>query len=156
MISTPNRPKLRRLRLVAVDCSATVEGAPMVKGPRDAALIARNILPTDREGFVVIHLDARHRVRSIELASVGTLNASLVHPREVFKAAILANAHGIIVAHNHPSGDPTPSEEDGRILKRLVGAGDLLGIGVLDSLVITESGYVSMMHGNEDEDAGAQ
>lgn len=131
-----NAPKLRRVRLVEVVMDTTLEGALRVEGPEDVARIARAILPTDREGFVVIHLDSRHHVRSVELASIGSLNASIVHPREVFKAAILANASAIIVAHNHPSGDPEPSNEDIAITKRLGKAGEILGIDLLDHVIV--------------------
>jgi DNA repair protein RadC len=83
-------------------------------------------------------------VLSCEEVHRGTLDASLVHPREVYKAAILANAANIIVAHNHPSGDPTPSPQDYAVTERLVRAGEILGIPLLDSLVIGRGVYYSM------------
>jgi DNA repair protein RadC len=99
----------------------------------------------DREHFTVVLLDARNRVVGVNTVSIGTLTASLVHPREVFKPAILANAAAIIVAHNHPSGDPEPSNEDVAITQRLGEAGALLGIRLLDHLVLGADGaFVSL------------
>jgi len=95
----------------------------------------------DREQFIVCCLDAKHEVRAVNIVSVGSLTQAVIHPREVFKPAILANAHAVILAHNHPSGDPTPSDEDRAITERLQLAGDLLGIKVLDSLVFGDSSY---------------
>ena len=89
-------------------------------------------------------LDAKNRLISRETVSVGHLTAALVHPREVFKAAILANAAAIALVHNHPSGDPEPSREDVEITRRLVKAGELLGIPVLDHVVVTRRGHVSI------------
>lgn len=136
--------KLRKVRLVTVDAVVTDSNAPLVLGPQDAANVARAILPTDREGFAVLHLDTRKRVRSVELASVGTLTATIVHPREVFKGAILANAHSIIVAHNHPSGDPTPSDDDERMTRALIEAGQVIGIEVVDHIIVAGERSLSM------------
>ena len=79
----------------------------------------------------------------VETVSVGSLNASIVHPREVFKPAVIQSAASVVLVHNHPSGDPEPSEEDISITKRLVEAGELLGIGVLDHVIIASRGTVS-------------
>ena len=87
-----------------------------------------------------MHLNARNVPIAVEVVSVGSLNASLVHPREVFKAAILNNAAGLILGHNHPSGDPTPSGEDQALTRRMMAAGDLLGIEILDSVIVTPDG----------------
>lgn len=95
----------------------------------------------DREYFVVLHLDGKNRISGIHQVSQGSLNQSIVHPRETFKSAILANAAAIIMAHNHPSGDLTPSREDLEITRRLKEAGDLLGVRVLDHIIVdTDSG----------------
>jgi DNA repair protein RadC len=102
--------------------------------------MSRVLLRRDRETFVRLDLDARNRVLGWEIVSVGTLTQSLVHPREVFKAAILSNAVGIIVMHNHPSGDPAPSPEDMRTTERLVEAGKLLGVPLIDHLIVTDDG----------------
>ncbi len=97
----------------------------------------------NREHFVVVLLNAKNYVIHDEVISVGTLTTSLVHPREIFQEAIRRSAHAIILAHNHPSGDPTPSREDREVTQRLVEAGKLLGIHVLDHLIIGDGGYTS-------------
>jgi DNA repair protein RadC len=90
----------------------------------------------DREHLWRIDLDARRCVIGFEIVSIGTLSASLVHPREVLKGAILANAAGSMIAHNHPSGDETPSAEDRDVTQRVRRAGELMGIPLIDHLVI--------------------
>ena len=102
----------------------------------------------DREKFVVLHLNAKNAVISYEVVSIGTLNSSLVHPREVFKAAILSNAGSIILCHNHPSGDTDPSNDDLALTKRLVDAGKLLGIEVLDHVIFANSRFMSLKERN--------
>ena len=109
-----------------------------------AAAFSQELGLLDREHFICAHLDAKNRLISRETVSVGHLTAALVHPREVFKAAILANAAAIALVHNHPSGDPEPSREDIEITRRLVKAGELLGIPVLDHVVVTRRGHVSI------------
>jgi DNA repair protein RadC len=97
-----------------------------------------------QERFVVVYLDGRHRVLGEEMVSQGTLTASLVHPREVFRPALRASAAAVILVHNHPSGDPTPSAEDRAVTERLARAGEILGVRVLDHVVVAERGYVSL------------
>lgn len=95
----------------------------------------------DREYFVALLLDGKNRITALHLVSQGSLNQSIVHPRETFKAAILANSAAVILAHNHPTGDLTPSSEDIAITRRLKEAGDLLGIRVLDHIIVdTDNG----------------
>ena len=94
----------------------------------------------DREHFVVMLLDQKNQVIGINTVSIGSLTASVVHPREVYKPLILSNAAAVILGHNHPSGDPQPSHEDRAITQRLKEAGALLGINVLDHLVIGAEG----------------
>jgi DNA repair protein RadC len=96
------------------------------------------------EVFGILCLSTKNRVIAYHEVSRGTLDATLVHPREVFKAALLANAAGIIAGHNHPSGDPTPSPDDIALTQRLVAAGTLLGIPVLDHVIIGDGRYVSL------------
>lgn len=98
----------------------------------------------DREAFLVLLLDHKNRCVGVTVVSIGSLSASLVHPREVFKAAILANAAAIIVLHNHPSGDPTPSREDRDITSRLKRCGETLGIPLLDHVIVAMDGYRSL------------
>jgi DNA repair protein RadC len=97
----------------------------------------------DREEMLAVILDAKHTIIGLHTVSIGTLTLSLVHPRETFKAAILMSAGAVILAHNHPSGDPTPSREDRTLTDRLVKAGDLLGIPVIDHVIVGDDCYVS-------------
>jgi DNA repair protein RadC len=116
----------------------------VIRGPEDVvALLGRKLRREQREHFVVLLLNARHEVTASVTVSVGSLNASIVHPREVFKPAVIQSAASIVLVHNHPSGDPEPSEEDLSITKRLVEVGELLGIGVLDHVIIAGRGEVS-------------
>ena len=107
---------------------------------RDSTSAAAALRPffaeLDREQFLVCCLDAKHAIIGINVVSIGSLTLSIVHPREVFKPAILLNACGIIAAHNHPSGDPSPSPEDRTLTARLREAGELLGITLLDHLIL--------------------
>jgi len=102
----------------------------------------------NKEHFNIVILDTKNQIISIENISIGTLNASIVHPRDVYKAAIQKNANAIILVHNHPSGDVTPSGEDLNITKRLVEAGNLMGIKVLDHLIIGSDIFLSMKEKN--------
>jgi DNA repair protein RadC len=100
---------------------------------------------SDREVLSVLTLDTKNKITSITAASVGSLNSSIVHPREVFKTAILGNASSIIIGHNHPSGDPTPSKEDISITLRLKECGKILGIELLDHIIIgNDNNYISL------------
>lgn len=96
------------------------------------------------EHFGILLLDTKHRVTRTALVSVGTLDASVVHPREVFRAATSGAAAAIVVFHNHPSGDPTPSDDDVALTKRLIRAGDLMGITVLDHVIVAENSFFSL------------
>ena len=131
--------KRKRLRLV------TFRYEPLMPEEREsvrtsalaAAIFKRLLGERDREQFAALHLDAKNQLLSCEIVSTGTLSSALVHPREVFKAAILQNAAAIIVAHNHPSGDELPSKEDLVLMTRLRSAGELLGVSVIDFLIVT-------------------
>jgi len=97
----------------------------------------------------VILLDARHRVLRSEVISQGTLTASLVHPREVFRPALRDAAAALVLVHNHPSGDPTPSAEDREVTARLASAGEILGVRILDHIVVAERGFCSLREQGE-------
>ena len=97
-----------------------------------------------KEHFLCIHLDGKNRILCIDNVSTGSLNASIVHPRETFKACLLSSAAAVILVHNHPSGDPTPSREDLELTGRLKEAGELLGIRVMDHIIIGDGCYVSL------------
>lgn len=101
-----------------------------------------------KEYFKIAILDTKNQILAIENISIGTLNASLVHPRDVFKIAIKRNANSIILIHNHPSGDPNPSNEDISITNRLIDAGNLIGIKVLDHIIIGDNKYISFKEKN--------
>jgi DNA repair protein RadC len=117
-----------------------VEAEPY-RSSESVAETGRKILADyDREAFVILLLDTKNRLIGINLVSVGTLTASLVHPREVFKPAITASASAVIGIHNHPSGDPSPSREDADLTRRLWEAGKLLGIRFLDHVIIGDPG----------------
>ena len=120
------------------------EGAAL-RSPEDVfRRFALRLRRLAQERFLVVLLDGRHRVVGEEVISQGTLTASLVHPREVFRPALRASAAALILVHNHPSGDPTPSAEDRAVTSRLAEAGEILGIRVLDHVVVAERGYVSL------------
>ncbi len=96
-----------------------------------------------QEEFAVLLLDGRNRVIRESIISQGTLNASLVHPREVFRSAVREAAASLVLVHNHPSGDPAPSAEDRRVTRRLVEAGKVVGIRIVDHVVVADQGYYS-------------
>lgn len=134
-----------RVKTVLVRESRTRYAERSVSGPQDVVDLLRDDLGSaDREYFVVLLLNIKNRLNGIYTVSIGDLNSTSVHPREVFKPAILGSAAAVILAHNHPSGDPEPSSEDVALTQRLVRAGQLLGIEVLDHLVIGENSYVSL------------
>ncbi|CAH1201048.1 MULTISPECIES: RadC family protein [Paenibacillus] len=119
--------------------------SPSIRTPRDAAdILVEQLRYLQKEHFVCLFLNSKNHIIAQETLSMGSLNASIVHPREVFRAAIKCSSASIVCAHNHPSGDPTPSPEDIQITKRLIEAGTIVGIDVLDHLVIGDGTYVSL------------
>jgi len=102
----------------------------------------------DREHFIVLGLDTKNRVIYRDIVTIGTLNATIIHPREVFKKACIMSCNSIILVHNHPSGDPAPSEEDKKITKLLKQAGEILSIKVLDHIIIGSEGKYSFKENN--------
>ncbi|MEY4479361.1 MAG: hypothetical protein RLZZ267_39 [Bacillota bacterium] len=116
-----------------------------VRSPEDAAaFLMEDLRYLKKEQFVCLFLDTKNQIVCQETLSIGSLNASIVHPREVFRAAIRHGSASIICAHNHPSGDPTPSPEDLNITKRLREVGELIGIPVIDHIVIGDRKFVSL------------
>jgi DNA repair protein RadC len=138
----PDVPTLPIVRVkLARDHDLPLSARAVIRHPQDAVTLFSDLLREwDREVFAILLLDTKNTVLGLHVVSIGTLDSALVSPREVFKAALLASAASIILAHNHPSGDPTPSPEDKAVTKRLYDAGQLLQIDVLDHLVIGESG----------------
>jgi DNA repair protein RadC len=102
-----------------------------------------DVLEQDKEHFYVIYLNSRFKIIAVEINSIGTVNASIVHPREVFRRAIIENSVQLIVAHNHPSEDCTPSEADIQITKRLLKAGEIVGIEIIDHIIFGQTTYFS-------------
>ncbi len=103
-------------------------------------LSAANEVDREKEHFWVLGLDQKNRIKYIELVSLGTLNSTLVHPREVFRMAIMKAVASLIVGHNHPSGDPLPSTDDIATSKKLKESGSILGISVMDHIIVTQDG----------------
>ena len=116
-----------------------------IKSPEDAYQILKKFAgDSDREQMIMIALNTKNEPTHLQTISIGSLNASVVHPREVFKTAVLSNAANIILGHNHPSGDTEPSYEDIQITRQLVHAGELLGITVLDHIIFTNDYFKSL------------
>ena len=124
---------------------AEVGKKPLVKTPDDVVGLVRGRLKgKKKEHFLALLLDTRGRLIKVSEISVGSLDGSIVHPREVFKEAISASAASVIFVHNHPSGDPTPSEDDIKLTKRLAEAGEIMGIDVLDHIIIGDKEHLSL------------
>ena len=123
--------------------------APVIHGPEDvSAVFIPKLLHETKEHFMLALLNTKNRVIATPTVSIGSLSASVVHPREVFREAIKYPCAAIILVHNHPSGDPTPSREDISVTERLVKAGKIMDIPVLDHLIIGQHTYVSMKEKN--------
>lgn len=116
-----------------------------IEGPEDVARYASPLLRFEqKEHFLVMLLDVRNRVLAMPTVSIGSLTASVAHPREIFREAIRYSAANMILIHNHPSGDPTPSREDIQITKQMMKAGEIMGIPVLDHIIIAGDGFLSL------------
>jgi len=132
------KKKIEHVKVKLVRESIEWYGNNIIRCPEDGAKIANAYLDgSDREMFIVLGLDTKNKVNFIETVSIGTVNGAMVHPREVFKSLIVGNATNFIVAHNHPSGDVSPSQDDINVTERLKKASELLGISMLDSLIVT-------------------
>ncbi|MFZ5645967.1 MAG: RadC family protein [Bacillota bacterium] len=142
-------PGKAKVLMVFVELAKRLNSPPpgepkKIKSPQDVSdLVMGEMRLLDREHFRALLLNTKHHVLRMETVSIGSLSSSLVHPRELFKSAIKFSAAAVILIHNHPSGDPAPSREDIDITKRLVEAGKLLGIEVLDHVIVGHS-FVSM------------
>jgi DNA repair protein RadC len=144
-----DNPRIPRYRISLVrETSLDVEYPVSITQPHMAALVLRELFAdADREMFVIITLDTKNKIIGLNVVSVGILNSSMVHPREVFKMAIMQNAAAIIHGHNHPSGDPYPSADDQATHKRLMESSALLGIKLLDGVICGEKEFWSMVQG---------
>lgn len=154
-LSDPDRPlrsrsrraPMLRVQMVQLVCEGS---SPFVRrelrSATDVYAAFRDLCAAaDREYFWTILLNTKHKIIGVEEAAKGSLTSTIVHPREVYKSVILANAAAVIFVHNHPSGDPAPSREDLEITRRLRDVGELLGVRVLDHIVVGHDRYVSMV-----------
>ena len=150
--SSDQRKKLlivQRVRIALVRDGDSQYGQKIRRGVDVFRLLKDELIGADRERFLVLLLDNRHNVLAVEEVAVGSVSQALVHPREVYKSAMLTNASAIICVHNHPSGDPAPSGEDRAITKRLKDAGELLGIPLLDHVIIGSETYHSFVEAGD-------
>lgn len=122
---------------------------PVINSVHDVISQLQDIKTAKKEHFIALYINARNQLIRKETISIGTINASLVHPREIFKPAIDFLAVNVIIAHNHPSGDINPSEEDIELTERLKEAGKIMGVDVLDHIIVTPNGYSSMKENGE-------
>jgi DNA repair protein RadC len=147
--------KAKALRIIA-----TIEFAKRVKdrkkiftitGAKDVyTYLKYKTSDMDKEHFIVILLDTRNKIIRDEIISIGTINSAIIHPREVFRNAIRENSNAIILVHNHPSGSPTPSENDIQITNQIIEAGKILDIKVLDHVIISQNKYWSWSENRQD------
>jgi DNA repair protein RadC len=138
------KPAYRRLKVQVQLVRDLPENKAVCRSPGDAYKLVRDELAkADREKCLSLILNSRNQVVGIDEVSVGSLNSSIIHPREVYKSAILANAASIILVHNHPSSDVEPSEDDLTITKRLWEAGKIIGIDLVDHLIVGRDGFLS-------------
>ena len=132
------------IREVRIQYQPTTEPAFKISRPAEVAAFVRKVLyDNSREHLVALFLDGAHQVASFSVVSVGTANSAQVHPREVFQRAVSVGAVALVLAHNHPSGNVQPSEEDQRVTKRMREAGELLGIGLVDHVIVSYSAHYS-------------
>ncbi|WP_225442665.1 JAB domain-containing protein [Paenibacillus lycopersici] len=149
-LTQETNPTQRMKRLSIVSLKMVKEAtlpypSNVIRKPQDAYDIARMFIgDEDREHCILLCLDTKNKVNAIQTIGIGTLNSALVHPREVFKVAILANSAGIVFAHNHPSSDCNPSPEDLKITERIKQAGEIIGIELIDSVIVSNCNYYSM------------
>ena len=128
-----------------LEADASEKPRPILRAPEDVVAEVRSRLKgKKKEHFLVLCLDTGNRLIDRKLVSMGSLDTSIVHPREVFKEAVSSCAASVIFAHNHPSGDPEPSKEDIELTKRLAKAGEIVGIDVLDHIIVCDEGFVSL------------
>ena len=138
----------KRINIVSIKMvkeSSFLYRTRQILSPNDAyEMIKEQLEGLDREQFIIACLNTKNEPTNITVVSVGSLNKAIVHPREVFKTAILSNAESIVAFHNHPSGETTPSQQDIQLTNRLYEAGELLGIKLLDHLIIGDGTFTSL------------
>ena len=138
----------KRINIVSIKMvkeSSFLYQTRQILSPNDAyEMIKEQIQDLDREQFIIACLNTKNEPTNISVVAVGSLNKAIVHPREVFKTAILSNAASVMAFHNHPSGETTPSQQDIQLTNRLYEAGELLGIKLLDHLIIGDGSFTSL------------
>jgi DNA repair protein RadC len=130
---------------VSEDITAYLQPNQRYTAPRQVFDAFSFLMQETKEVFLTLHLDGKNRIKCCDLVSLGSLNQSIVHPREVFKTACLSNAAALILIHQHPTGDPSPSSEDIAITRRLKEAGEIKGIKILDHVIIGDGEYLSFV-----------
>lgn len=148
--SSVSRFKDCMVREVRVNYLPTATKSFKINGPEDVAAFVRTVMvDNSREQFVALYLDGSHQVASYSIISIGSANQASVHPREVFQRAILVGATAITIAHNHPSGDLTTSHADRELTMRMMAAGELLKIALLDHVIVTDNSQLSLREMSE-------
>ena len=150
-VTGPKKLQLKQIKAVyeVLNVSEDVTGyfttGTRYTAPQQVYEAFKFLMLETKEVFACLHLDGKNKIVCLDLVSVGSLNQSIVHPREVFKTACISNAAAILCLHQHPTGDPTPSSEDIAITRRLKECGDLMGIKLLDHIIIGDGEYLSFV-----------
>lgn len=150
-VTAPQRLQLKQIKAVyeVLNVSEDVTGyfttGTRYTAPQQVYEAFRFLMEETKEMFITLHLDGKNRIICVDLVSVGSLNQSIVHPRSVYQTACLSNAAAVLLIHQHPTGDPTPSSEDISITRRLKEAGEIMGIKVLDHIIIGDGEYLSFV-----------
>ena len=151
-MTVPRRPiKFKQIRAIMETLEVREEVAQYFQAdrrytaPAQVAEIFSFLHDEVKEHFFTVHLDGKNRILCLDLVSIGSLNQSIVHPREVFKTSLVTSAAALLLVHNHPTGDPSPSSEDIAITRRLKEAGEIIGIKVLDHVIVGSDGYLSFV-----------
>ena len=144
-MSTNHAKRVDIVSLKMIRENSILYGNRRIKSSYEAVGLVKEFLEnSDREKLIVCCLNTKNEPTSLSVVSVGSLNSSIVHPREVFKTAVVSNSASVIIAHNHPSGDMRPSKEDLNITERIKQSGEILGIKLLDHLIIGNEKYLSL------------
>ena len=152
--AVPTKPRMIRFKQIRAvyetltvreDITNYLKTGTRYTSPKQVSDTFQFLMQETKEMFLTLHLDGKNRIICIDLVSVGSLNQSIVHPREVFKTALISSAAAIICVHQHPTGDPTPSSEDISITRRLKEAGEILGLKILDHIIVGDGDYCSFV-----------
>lgn len=150
-VESPQKIQLRQIKAVyetlyvSEEVTGYLQPGQRYTAPQQVYDCFKFLMEETKEMFLCLHLDGKNRIICVDLVSIGSLNQSIVHPREVFKTAFLSNAAALILIHQHPTGDPSPSSEDIAITRRLKEAGEICGVKVLDHIIIGEGEYLSFV-----------